>query len=35
MTKLMLGYAMLTKHEDIVEFMTEEELYHELHRPYR
>ncbi|MCM3635529.1 asparaginase [Paenibacillus camelliae] len=35
MTKLMLGYAILTKHEDIVEFMTEEELYHELHRPYR
>jgi len=35
MAKLMLGYTMLPEHEDIVSFMTEEELYHELHRTYR
>jgi len=35
MAKLMLGYAMLTKREEVTAFMTEEELYHELHRTYR
>lgn len=35
MAKLMLGYAIRSEHEDVVTFMTEEELYHELHRTYR
>lgn len=35
MAKLMLGYALLNDHKAVAAFMTEEELYHELHRTYR